>query len=75
MKYTDLFVTPCYDKGIERVNNDGKTEICEGYFCEVYTDEELTNRIDYFCLAVGYEIPDMTEESLDKGIREYLGCE
>lgn len=73
MKYGRYYVSVCPDDGIERTNPvTGKDEICNGYYCQVYTDSEYENQEDDFCLAVGYEIPDDSEESLDKGIRRYL---
>lgn len=75
MKYGDYWVSYCTDHGIERFDETtGKKEICDGYFCEVFNDPEYENRVDYFCLAVGHEIADTSDEELDKGIREYLGC-
>ena len=50
------------------------TEDCDenkgGYFCEVYDDENMDNRIDYFC--VHPEDCDCSNyESVEKFIREY----
>lgn len=74
MKYGEYWVSSCRDDGIERFHPvTGEPEICDGYFCEVYDDPEYENRVDYFCLAIGYEIPNDSDESLDKGIRWYLG--
>ena len=67
------WVSYCPDSGIERENpQTGKTELCEGYFCQVYEDEDYKNEVDSFCLAVGYEITDLSDASLERGIREYL---
>ena len=56
------YVSSCRVTGIAREDENGNAQICEGYFCQVYADEELTNEVDNFCLAVGYEIPDASEE-------------
>lgn len=75
-KFGDEWVTSCYDKGIERQNPQTlETEICEGYYCQVYSDEYFEDETDNFCLAVGHEIKDLTEEELTRGIIEYLGLE
>lgn len=50
----------------------GRTETCEGYFCRMYEDKDCRWELDSFSLAVGYDIPDLSEESLEKGIREYM---
>ena len=75
MKFGNVYVSACYDEGIEREDATGKPEICKGYYCQVYKDEELTHQIDNFCLAVGHEIPDDRFESIEKGIRTYLGLD
>ncbi len=73
-KFGDEWVTYCLDKGIERENpQTGEKEICEGYFCQVYSDENLEIETDYFCLAVGYEIKNLSDDELNRGIIEYLG--
>lgn len=73
MKYGDYYVDAIPDNGIERTDDQGKTVICNGYFCQLYDDPDYENRVDYFCLAVGHEIPDDSESSLENGIRWYLG--
>lgn len=67
------YVTAIEDIGIEREDRNGNTEICKGYYCQVYENEDLRNEVDNFCLAVGYEIEDMSEASLEAGIRNYMG--
>lgn len=58
---------------IERENpKTGRTETCEGYICRMYEDKDCRWELDSFSLAVGYDIPDLSEESLEKGIREYM---
>lgn len=58
---------------IERENPEtGRTEACEGYLCRMYEDKNCRWELDSFSLAVGYDIPDLSEESLEKGIREYM---
>ena len=76
MQYGNYYVHTCPDNGIERENPvTGEEEICRGYYCQVFDDENYENQIDDFCLAVGYEIPDDSYESLEKGIMEYLGID
>lgn len=67
------YVTAIDDNGIERTDENGNQVICEGFYCQVYDNEELKNELDNFCLAVGYEIPDKSEASLEAGIRQYMG--
>lgn len=75
MKYKGYEITSCFDRGVERWNKaENRNEICEGYFCEVYAadDDQYANKLDDFCLAVGYEIPDLSEAALEAGIRHYM---
>lgn len=54
-------------------NAEGDLEVCGGYFCQVFADEEMTELIDDFRLPIGHAIEDESFESLEEGIREYLG--
>lgn len=66
-KYGNVYVTLCYDSGIVRDGN-----CYEGYYCQVYNDSDFTEELDSFCLASGYDIPDMSDEAIEFGIRSYL---
>lgn len=70
--YNGYTVSSCYDKGIVRINENDEEEFCEGYFCQIYTDLNLDNEIDNFCLAVGYEIEDLSDAALEKGIKAHM---
>lgn len=72
MKVGRYYVSWTDDEGIEREDEQGNTVVCSGYYCQVYDDPEYENEVDNFCLAIGYEIPDDTEEALERGICEYL---
>lgn len=76
MQYGNVFVSAVRDDGIERDDGRGGYDTCQGYFCQVYADEDLAIEINSFCLAVGHEIQDLSDKSLDEGIRWYLdiGC-
>ena len=49
-------------------------ERCHGVYCEVYnvTDDGLTERLDDFTLAEGYEIPDCSDASIERAISDYV---
>ena len=73
MYVNGYWITTCPDHGIERVNpQTGKPEICDGYYCEIYSDSDYEDLVDWFCLAEGYEIPDTSEESLEVGVKAYM---
>ena len=75
MRYRGFEITACADNGVERTDPiTGKEVICDGYYCQIYRagDEWFDHQIDDFCLAVGHEIPDDSDESLCAGIRQYV---
>ena len=49
-------------------------ELCHGVYCEVYnvSDDGLTERLDDFTLAEGYEIPDCSAAEIEKAISDYV---
>ena len=75
MKFGKYYVSAIVDRGITHENEEGDLEVCGGYFCQVFADEEMTELLDDFCLPIGYAIEDESFESLEEGIREYLGTE
>ena len=75
MRYRGFEITSCPDDSIE--HRDSETDrdvICSGHFCQVYpsTDEDYAYQLDCFCLAVGYELDDDTQEALERGIINYV---
>lgn len=72
-RYGDVYVSACYDKSIPRVDDNGNEILCEGYYCQVFSDSDCTNEIDNFCLAEGVEITDLSDEAVAAGIKSYLG--
>ena len=75
MRFGKYYVDAISDYGIERTDQNGNSVICSGFYCRVFDDPEYKNQVDDFCLAVGYEIEDETQEALENGIRSYLGIE
>ena len=75
MRYRGFMIDACVDNGVERTDPvTGKEAVCGGYYCRVYPagDEGYCDQIDDFCLGIGHEIPDNSDESLRRGIREYV---
>ena len=74
MKYRGFNITSCTDNSIERQDENGNEEICKGYYCQIYSvdDDLYANEIDSFCLAVGHEIEDLSDDSLNKGIKTQI---
>lgn len=75
MRYRGFTITATDDNGIVREEpKSGRMVICEGYYCQIVPSTDFTYdlTIDDFCLAVGFEIPDSSYESLELGIRAYV---
>lgn len=75
MRYRDFEITACSDNGVVRTDPDtGRDMVCNGYYCQVYQtgDADYSEQIDDFCLAIGHELPDDSDESLETGIRRYV---
>lgn len=71
MRYRGFMIDACVDNGVERTDPvTGKEVVCGGYYCRVYRAGD--DQIDDFCLGIGHEIPDGSDESLRRGIREYV---
>ena len=75
MKFGKYYVNAIVDRGMTYENEEGDLEVCGGYFCQVFADEEMTQLLDDFRLPIGHAIEDESFESLEEGIREYLGTE
>ncbi len=73
MKFGKYYVNAIVDREMTYENAEGDLEVCGGYFCQVFADEEMTELIDDFRLPIGHAIEDESFESLEEGIREYLG--
>lgn len=75
MRYRGFNITNCVDHGIERYDFDKREmKTYDGYYCEIYpgNDDLYANRLDYFCLAAGREIPDMSAQALEDAICKYV---
>lgn len=75
MRYRGFEITSRPDSGVERYNSaESRDELCEGFYCEIYPagDDQYANRLDTFCLAEGYEIPDTSDVALAAGIIKYV---
>lgn len=60
---------------LERYNYATQTtDLCDGFYCEVYRvdDDGLTERLDDFTLAEGYEIADTTLDNCHQAIFHYV---
>lgn len=72
MKYRNFYITYTVDNHVLRQNKDGRGVICKGWFYEVFADVAKTIKVDCFSAAVGYELPDDSEENAKLFIREFI---
>lgn len=75
MRYRGFNVYPTFDAEIKRYNDTTqKVEDRAGFSCEVYAGDHkpLVPPLDSFSLAVGYEIPDGSYDSIAEGLRKYV---
>lgn len=75
MNYRGLYISKCHDTDIEREDKDGNPVTAEGWFYQVFTDESMDIEIDNFCGAVGYELPEESEETAEQFAREVVDME
>jgi len=75
MKYRGFYVTSSIDNNIQRENKNEKVVICDGYFYQVFADEEMKLEIDNFIAAVGFELPNNSQAEADSFAREMIDCE
>lgn len=70
MKYRGFNITSCVDYHVEHEDENGIDQICNGYYCQVYSvdDDQYATQIDDFFLAEGYEIESLSEDALCQGI-------
>ena len=77
MRYRGFEITSTLDYGITRKNRStGEKETCKGYYCQIYPagDDGYAHQLDDFCLVEKYDIPDLTDSSLNEAIIEYVDC-
>ena len=60
---------------IEKWNRNTRAiEACAGVNCEVYDkyDEDMADQLETFSLAVGFDVPDLGAEQIEKAIRDHV---
>lgn len=73
MRYRGFIITSTPDDRIERYDSKNSRDVvCNGYYCQIYDDEDDTNQLGDFCLAEGYEIKDCSYGELERGIAKYV---
>ena len=60
---------------IEKWNRNTRAiEACAGVNCEVYDkyDEDMADQLETFSLTVGFDVPDLGAEQIEKAIRDHV---
>ncbi len=60
---------------IEKWNRNTRAiETCVGINCEVYDkyDDDMADQLETFSLAVGFDVPDLGTEQIEKAIRDHV---
>ena len=66
-------ITPAED--IRRTDELGRETTCEGFQFEVFKDKEMTDLLDEFSAAVGYEILENSLEEAEQFAKDTIICE
>ena len=66
-------ITPAED--IRRTDELGRETTCTGFRFEVFKDKEMTDLLDEFSAAVGYEILENSLEEAEQFAKDAIICE
>ena len=66
-------ITPADD--LQRTDELGRETTCEGFRFEVFRDKEMTDLLDEFSAAVGYEILENSLEEAEQFAKDRIICE
>jgi len=75
MKYRGFYTKITADENIIRVDKNGRERICDGFLCQVFTDESMAKEIDNFYAASGFELANDSLEEVQLFVREMIDCE
>lgn len=70
MEYRGINYSFIEDNGVERVDKNGNDVICNGFYCTIESKDG--DAIDWFCIAVGFEINEQKYEEAEKYIHNYI---
>ena len=68
-----VMITPADD--IRRTDELGRKTTCEGFRFEVFRDKEMSDLLDEFSAAVGYEILENSLEEAEQFAKDTIICE
>ena len=75
MQYKGYVVRITPADGLKRTDELGRETTCEGFRFEVFRDKEMTDLLDEFSAAVGYEILENSLEEAEQFAKDTIICE
>ena len=75
MKYRGFYTKITADENIIREDKEGGEKLCNGFLCQVFTDETMLKEIDNFYAASGFELVNDSLEEVQLFVREMIDCE
>lgn len=75
MQYKGYVVRITSADDLQRTDELGRETTCEGFRFEVFRDKEMTDLLDEFSAAVGYEILENSLEEAEQFAKDTIICE
>ena len=75
MQYKGYVVRITPTDYLKRTDELGRETTCEGFRFEVFRDKEMTDLLDEFSAAVGYEILENNLEEAEQFAKDTIICE
>ena len=75
MKYRGFYAKITAAENIIRMDKNGRERLCDGFLCQVFTDESMVKEIDNFYAASGFELANDSLEEVQLFVREMIDCE
>ena len=75
MKYKGYWITIVPANDIRRSDAMGNETVCKGFNIKVFRDKEMTDLLDEFSAAVGYEILENSLEEAEQFAKDTIICE
>ena len=75
MRYKGLYIEIIPDDNIIRSDSSGNDVVCRGFSFSVFSDETMTEKLDSFSAAVGFEILENSIEEAEQFAKDVVACE
>ncbi len=75
MRYKGLYIDIIPDDNIIRSDSSGNDVVRRGFSFSVFSDETMTEKLDSFSAAVGFEILENSIEEAEQFAKDVVACE